>query len=261
MTYKCPDCGLSIGMGSTSCIRCKCPIKNIVNGVKSTPKEIEERKKPKILQKITGVSSPKYDDIGKILDGLNIKFKSFNELQYKCDILFLNCGTQDKIDTIKLRKFVEDGGCLYASDLMDTTLNKTFPNIFDFAGHIGNKMKMNAEVVDKELVELIKGVVPNNMVEIEFDLGSWAVLNKSQGDVLLKSSSSKFVGKPLMVKVKYGKGMIFFTSFHNIAAISESQRNLLKLLILSLYASYLGQTVNDVSLLTGNDLSRIINQL
>ena len=50
------------------------------------------------------VSSPGYDNVGEVLTALNIKWEPFNG-NYDCDILFLNCLTDDSIDNTKLKKF------------------------------------------------------------------------------------------------------------------------------------------------------------
>ncbi len=195
------------------------------------------------------VSSPCYDDIGKILDSLKIGYNAFNSNQYDCDVLFLNCGTSDQINTSQLEQFVRNGGCLYASDQVDTIITKAFPNLFTFAGWIGETMTMAVDVVDKELKEF-----SGPKLNITFDLGAWALLNSAKGDVLLRSSqtnSSKYANKPVMVKVKYGKGLIFYTSFHNHAQASEKEKALLQLLLLRQLGANSDQSITNVS----NDLN------
>jgi len=211
-----------------------------------------ERKKqiPKIC-----VSSPGCDDIGDILDSLNVRHKSFESRGYTCDILFLNCLTDDYIDPDELRSFVEKGGCLYASCYMDEIIDQAFPGLFDFAGHNGKPMKeMKVDVVDKELLEYV-----GQQISVEFDT-QWAMLNSARGDVILRASSdnkSKYANKPIMVKVKYGRGLIFFTSFHNHAQASEKEKALLQLLLLKQFGSNSNSSILDASSELGVNIDEI----
>ena len=176
------------------------------------------------------VSSKLFDNIAQILDSMKISYSAFSDKHFDCDVLFLNCGTHDPIDTHQLEAFVKKGGCLYASDLIADKLAAAFPGLFAFAGHIGEVMKMTVDVVDRELRE-----ISGSTLTVTFDMGVWAVLNSSKGEVLLRASAgnpSKYAGKPIMVKVEYGKGLIFYTSFHNHAQASEREKALLQLLLL-----------------------------
>ena len=73
---------------------------------------------------------------------------------YDCDVLFLNCGTESDVDPQKLEQFVNNGGCLYASDLTDYIVNEAFNNILDTT-QLGEVCDMDARVVDKELSDVI----------------------------------------------------------------------------------------------------------
>ena len=189
---------------------------------------IQEKKEEWVNPKIC-VSSSGCDDIGSILKSLNIEYDSFDSKSYDCEMLFLNCLTRDTIEPQKLRLFVEKGGCLYASCYMDDIIHIAFPNLFNFAGHIGSSMeKMPVDVIDEELHEYI-----GKQINITFNT-QWAVLNSAQGEVILRASSNneaKYANKPIMVKVKYNDGWIFYTSFHNYVNATEKEKNILQLLL------------------------------
>lgn len=216
--------------------------------------EITKPERKKVIPKIC-VSSSGCDNIGSILDSLNVKYNNFNSKGYDCDILFLNCLTHDSINPQELRLFVEKGGCLYASCYMDTIIDSAFPGLFDFAGHIGKpKEAMPADVIDKELREYV-----GEHINITFDT-AWAMLNSAQGDIILRAASNikpKYANKPIMVKVKYGKGLIFFTSFHNHVQASEKEKALLQLLLLKQF----GSNSNTSILAASGDLGIDINEI
>jgi hypothetical protein len=171
------------------------------------------------------VTSACYDNIGMVLDSMNIKYENYNDTGViNCDILFMNCGSSDYIPNEEVFKFVKNGGVLYASDLMSSYINDTFPNIFDFYSS-GNSSTILAKIVDNRIIEYL-----GNNIEIHFDMGGWSMLRKiSKGTVLLSRIDN---GDPLMVEVPFKKGSIFYTSFHNNAQASEKEITLLKILIL-----------------------------
>jgi len=218
---------------------------------------LAEITKPQIKKQMPKicVSSPQYDNIGQILDSMKINYTSFNNKQYDCDVLFLNCGTPDHVDTQKLESFVKKGGCLYASDFVGDIIAVAFPGLLNLAGHVGEVMTMPVDVIDKELRE-ISGAKLN----VTFDLGGWVLVNSSKGEVLLRSSNnnpSKYASKPIMVRVKYGNGLIFFTSFHNYAQASEREKALLQLLLLRQFGAISNSNIESTSSDFGVNLDEI----
>jgi hypothetical protein len=184
------------------------------------------------------VTSPCYDNIGKVLDSLKISYTSFKN-NYDCDILFLNCGTSDVLDGMKLNQFVKNGGVLYASDLTSSFVSATFPNIFHFYGS-ASPCTMPTLVIDAEL----RGIIGDN-IDIVFDMGGWSVLKQIQsGQIILKSATTSY---PIMVMVPFGQGKIFYTCFHNHAQASEKEQILLKLLVLKQISEYSASTIESVS--------------
>ena len=221
----CPVCGKPSDIPATAA-------KNIVCSVEP-PKKKDFR---------IAVSSPCYDDIGKILDSLKIRYDAFNRVKYNCDILFLNCGTGDSVNSRDLERFVSNGGCLYASDLtLNAFLTNTFKGHFELHSG-GEACRVWANVEDPELRSIV-----GNQIEIEFDLGGWAVLKRSSGTTLLSAAGgNKYHNLPLMVRVPYGKGVIFYTSFHNYAQASEKETALLQLLVLKQIGSNSNMSIEEV---------------
>lgn len=204
---------------------------------------------PKSAKKKIYVTSKHYDDIGTVLSSMRLDYSPFCG-KYDCDILFINCGTSDTINPKELAAFVYNGGCLYASDLASSHIQAAFPKMISFS-NTGEKGKIKADVVDDELRQ-----ITGNRIEIEFDLGCWSVLDKTQGKILLKSSlGNKYSGKPIMVSFRYGKGIVFYTSFHNHAQASDKEKMLLQLLLLKQIGASSNQSIEQVSSLIGLNIT------
>jgi hypothetical protein len=172
------------------------------------------------------VTSPGFDNIGEVLASMNVAFEVFTG-RYDCDLLFVNCGTHDRLDSATLRRFVEGGGCLYASDLTSAFIAETFPGMFFFGGS-GDAGVVAARVIDEELRDVV-----GDSTSIHFDMGSWAVLQECSGAILVEGAAdTRYAGKPLMVEVEFGDGVIFYTSFHNRAQLTAHEKVLLQLLVL-----------------------------
>lgn len=172
------------------------------------------------------VTSAGWDNIGDVLSSMGVVFEPFTGA-YDCDLLFVNCGTADFLDPASLQRFVQAGGCLYASDLTSGLITAAFPGRFRFGGS-GAAGMVAANVVDGELREVV-----GDSTTVHFDMGSWAVLDECEGETLVEAASgSVYAGRPLMVEAEFGRGAVFYTSFHNRAQVSEQERLLLQLLVL-----------------------------
>jgi hypothetical protein len=172
------------------------------------------------------VTSPGYDNIGEVLRSISVAFEPFAGA-YDCDLLFANCGSSDRLDPASLHRFVQAGGCLYASDLTSGLLSNAFPGAFRFGGS-GSAGRVPAKIVDAELRDVV-----GHSTTIDFDMGSWSVLNGCQGETLVEAAAgTRYAGKPLMVEVEVGNGAVFYTSFHNRAQVSAHEKILLQLLVL-----------------------------
>jgi hypothetical protein len=172
------------------------------------------------------VTSPGFDNIGEVLSSMGVMFEPFTGA-YDCDLLFFNCGTGDHLDPALLQRFVQAGGCLYASDLTSDMITSAFPGKFRFSGS-GQAGLVASNVVDDELRQIV-----GNSTTIHFDMGAWSVLQGCQGQTLVEAArGTAYAGRPLMVEVEFGDGAIFYTSFHNRAQVSEQERVLLESLVL-----------------------------
>jgi len=195
------------------------------------------------------VTSPGYDDIGAVLTSMGVVFEPFNG-SYDSDLLFVNCGTSDRLDPRRLRRFVEAGGCLYASDLTSRLIDGAFPGLFRFGGS-GDAGQVAANVIDEELRAVV-----GRSATVHFDMGSWSILKSCRGQILVEAALlSAHPGRPLMVEVEYGQGAIFYTSFHNRAQVSEQERVLLQLLVLKQISTSSKTTVAQASRSLGVSLS------
>jgi molecular chaperone DnaK len=190
------------------------------------------------------VSPPCYDDIGSILGSLKLTHRPHDGLPAG-DILFLNCGSPILPAPAELRRYVEQGGCVYASDLTDELVAAAFPGVLQLAGHVGQSGMRVAEVVDAELRTRL-----GKSLQVHFDLGGWAELGGvgSEVRVLLQDQQSK---RPLMVQAAYGEGKIFFTCFHNRTLASETERSLLQLLVAKQISAVSGFPIEVVTRATG----------
>ena len=132
-----------------------------------------------------------------------------------------------------LRKFVEQGGALYASDLRFDTLAAAFPEYVDeMAVAQGIKQDFDARVLDADLRAILGDKMP-----LHFDLEGWRpaafggprVINYLQGE--LRTTAGVAIEAPLLVKFSHGSGTVVFTSFHNEKQHSENEIKLLKYLV------------------------------
>jgi hypothetical protein len=216
------------------------------------------------------VTPHQYDDMGKLLDQLGTGFKYTNislealEAASKLidyDVIFLTCGTdpahwviagdlgkgerpgvrlakynEKVLDQIReaLRTFVGRGGTLYASDWRLNVIHYSFPELFDGEDIVdGAAQTLVADVVDDGLRDIL-----GSKVELKFDLPGWkpARFAADKASVYLRGEykprgNGEPITAPLLVKVPFQQGTIFFTSFHNEKVNSELEKKLLKFLV------------------------------
>ena len=195
------------------------------------------------------VTSSGCDDIGSILSSMKINYSPFSTSRYQCDILFVNCLTSDNLRSDELRSYVNNGGCLYASCYADTLVKEAFPGIFN-TDHSGRPHTENVTVEDPELRSII-----GNKISVEFDT-AWAKLYSAKNSTcILRSTNIGFL--PIMVSLKYGKGTIFFTCFHNHVQASEKEKALLQLLVLKQLGSNSNQSIEETGAELGIDIEKI----
>ncbi len=192
-----------------------------------------EKKQMNIL-----VSSPCYDNAGKVLSSLNLEYKPYAG-KLDCNFFFLNCGTSDHVSPQQIKNFVLDGGCLYASDLTIDIINRAFPGNFEFR-FTGKKQNIKARVLSEDLSAII-----GDTIDIYFDMAEWAILDKApKSKVIL---ASKTTGKPIMVEQHIGKGKIFYTCFHNHVQGSRAEQILMQLVILKQIGTHMGHSLEKIA--------------
>ena len=213
--------------------------------------DLASNSKPKFTpQKLRiSVTSSGCDDIGSILSSMKINYSNFSSSNYKCDILFVNCLTSDDLLPSDLRSYVKNGGCLYASCYADSMVKAAFPGVFD-SDHSGRPHTEDVIVEDHEL----RGIVGES-ISVKFDT-SWAKLYKAKNSICILRSTEKG-SLPIMVSLKYGRGTIFFTCFHNHVQASEKEKALLQLLVLKQLGSNNNQSIEEAGAEFGIDVEEI----
>ena len=139
-----------------------------------------------------------------------------------------------------LRDFVENGGTLYASDLRFDALRGAFPEFIDTGKlNSANPQTMTADIVEPGLQEALAG----KKIELRFNSGGWktAAFKRDKVTVYLEGNIVPQAGgqffTPLLVKFTVGKGAVIYTSFHNAAQNSDTEKKLLKYLVFTAVTS------------------------
>ncbi|HRI87968.1 MAG TPA: hypothetical protein PK869_06880, partial [Candidatus Hydrogenedentes bacterium] len=190
------------------------------------------------------VNEPGYDDVGRVLRrmGKEFAFKSATKIEQSKPantVLFLNCGGPSVYSARRLRRFVEDGGTVYASDQQATFVARAFPEVF----RVSKPMdfgSFSAMVVDRGLKEALGGTL-----RLHFDVGDWRFLipKRSQrvkvyvsiqgSELGLMARRSSAEGIPIVLGYDVpGGGSVFFTAFHGAAQQSRKIKELIRFLIL-----------------------------
>lgn len=210
------------------------------------------RNLPSLSHQKVYVTRPGNDNIGEVLTSMGVEFERFQG-SYDCALLFVNCGTPDRVEPTALAEFVHAGGCVYASDHVDSLIGQAFPGIFDFGGHVGNRGQVTVDVVDSELKNVLGA-----RIEIEFDMGAWAVLRGGRADpLLLSAKGSQQAGLPIMAYAEHGDGSIFYTCFHNKAQTSDREKRLLQLLVVKQFSASSHQSFDQAGRALGLSLEEM----
>lgn len=137
------------------------------------------------------------------------------------DVLFLTCAdvyAHDFQAALPLRKFVELGGTLYASDLRGDIVLAAFP---EFRARMpalpGVPQEVEATVTDRGL----QAYLNRSHIPLTFDAPGWrpAAFSTAKTTVCLKGRYRNQLGEdqiaPLLVKFQVQRGTVIFTSFHH----------------------------------------------
>jgi hypothetical protein len=214
------------------------------------------------------VTPPDYDDMGHMLDTLGTGYR-YHQIEFddllraekleSYDVVFLTCsgvprpwlgrrlGSADRGSpgrfaarpeileqlTESLRRYVRQGGTLYASDWQFDLVSMVFAEFVDNALiNRGSAQRIRAEVLDPTLQRRL-----GSRIELRFDKPSWrpAAFAGPEVTVYLRGSYETSDGRrataPLLVSFPFGNGMVIFTSFHNEAQHSATELELLRHLV------------------------------
>lgn len=198
-----------------------------------------------------------WDDIGEILDGMDIQYDLINDTggllgdleeltQY--DIVFAECGaswssfsfdTDMEIIESNVRRFVEEGNSLYASDLSDDYIDDPLPDAVQFATSSGSGSQyVDADVVSEEMQNAL-GVTTT---EIYFNMGGWSIAEDGgpastvhfRADVSTGSSTVEDAALMIHYNDPIGDGRAIYTSFHNTAQTTGDMEEILEYMIFTL---------------------------
>jgi hypothetical protein len=194
------------------------------------------------------VTPYRYDDMANLLTqmGPGYRFTNIkNEDTYSYDkmkdydVLFLTCTEifpQDFQSVGPLRKFVEMGGTLYASDLRGDLLLSAFSDFRTRSAILpGVPQDIDAAITDKGL----QAYLDRKTIPLKFEAPGWrpAAFDSGKVSVYLKGVYRNNLGQqftvPLMVKFRVKRGTVIFTSFHNSRNDSEIVKKVLEFLVFS----------------------------
>jgi hypothetical protein len=209
---------------------------------------VKPKKEPVIM--VGGKSS--YDDLGSVLTSMGINWQPMGDL-HECDILFLNC-LGDKPSIEALRQFVNDGGCVFGSCTQRNLLESAFPGAIKFKDIGFESGTETATIEDADL----RSFIGKSSIDINFHLAGSGNPNGGSFTPILKSTGKVFAkGTNICVKANYGKGMIFFTMFHNADNQNDHEKALLKLLVLKGIGNSQNQSLSQAGAALGIDMDRI----
>jgi hypothetical protein len=187
-----------------------------------------------------------HDDLGSVLTSMGDGYRfaqlrkedlfNYDALK-KYDVVFLTCAdlyAQDFQAAGPLRKFVMNGGTLYASDLRGDLLQAAFPEYRSMAPVMpGVPQNVEASVVELGL----RSYLGRRSIPLSFEAPDWRPppFDPAKVTVCLRGTYRNNRGDalivPLLVKFNMQKGTVIFTSFHHTKNDSAVVRKLLDYLV------------------------------
>lgn len=199
------------------------------------------------------------------LDGLSPQWASSLLGNYAAmsmyDIIFFNCGVDDARATANpntatyaanLRRFVEQGGSVYASDWAAPLIELAFPEFITWQGgtptadnveqaKVGTVQTLTANVVDPG----IRAALGQQTVNLSFDLPAWVAMKSTAPatQTYIRGNAERsqgFFGTAQMANIPFtvgfdvGQGRVIFTSFHQERNVTPDMVAVLNLLVFEL---------------------------
>ena len=213
--------------------------KLVIEKFEAKPYEPIKDKKRSIEELRIGVSKVGYDDVGAILEKMNLPWREIKDSKFanlshlkEFDVVFINCqsGGNASSNREALRQFVEDGGVLYASDCAKSHIQKAFPGKLQIKSNSGFSGDVKCSIEDSDFSRLLN----KNQIKIHFNTVLYYAkkVKESQGTVFLSGAYSGGGKRPVVVGFPFGKGYVIFTAFHNYGSASRDEVELLKYVIL-----------------------------
>jgi len=192
------------------------------------------------------VTKAGYDDIGSILKQLHYSYTVIDDPEVSdygrlknYRVLFINCslsmsmGAERNKDS--LRRYVEGGGILYASDLAAAQISAAFPYTIKFSDSSGFTGWINAKVGNEDLRRII-----GPTIQIYFDLANVYPIDSIDEERVKVYLSGFFKtpdgcmenNRPILVSFRCRAGEVIYTTFHNHAQASKKEEQLLKFMVL-----------------------------
>jgi hypothetical protein len=155
------------------------------------------------------------------------------------DVVFLTCARPVEADfrSIQpLRKYVAEGGTLYASDLRYSMIIAAFPEVRPpVIPEVGQPQLLGGKIVDPGLKEHVgKGII-----QLRFDATLWrpAVFHPAKTTALMtgyyRTIKNESKATTYLTRFRFREGTVIFTSFHNARQNTEMERKLLEYLVMS----------------------------
>jgi hypothetical protein len=188
---------------------------------------------PTATETRVGVTVSEYDDIPSVLKAIKVAYKRVSTARLKLeefDVVFVGCADESEFEQLppaNIRKFVEEGGVLYVSDLSNSVAQKAFPEYMLELEEEGKCGVFDCAVVDPQLKSLL-----GERVSLNFEDAFWAYPTQVSPKVrsLITCKVDHRV-VPILITFNFGKGTVLFTSFHNHAETTAPEKQLVKALV------------------------------